>query len=391
MTLSLTDISLVGFRGYSSFALEGLPRVTVLVGPNAVGKTNVVEGIQLLTSGESFRKPAWSDVVSWGSPCAVLQGRFCDELRCVEHKLVIEGGARRYEVNGKKKPSTEVRGTCPSVLFIPDHLQMVKAASAARRDAIDYLGGQLSKQYASLKSDYGQVLRQRNLLIKDGLAAGPLFSTWNESLAVNGARLCVNRSRLFARMAKYMSESYARLSSGERLDVAYTPSWRRFDDEGRQVPSPQRFEGNDGLELDLENAQERILEACQRLSGQEQARRTSLAGPHKDDVCLFVNGMNARSFASQGQQRTIVLAWKLAEVRVVEEMTGQKPLLLLDDVMSELDGVRRDALTSFIEESGQALITTTNLGYFNEELLSHAKVVQVPVEGTRIRYEEVSC
>ena len=118
----------------------------------------------------------------------------------------------------------------------------------------------------------------------------------------------------------------------------------------------------------------------------ELRRKTSLVGPHKDEVAFFINGRNARLFASQGQQRTIVLCWKLAEVEVVRDVLGVEPLLLLDDVMSELDERHRFALTEFIDRSVQTFVTTTNLGYFSDELLERANIVHVPVEGTKHSY-----
>ena len=140
MTLHIDRLVLDEFRGYTHFELDDIAGLTILAGENAVGKTNVVEGIQLLTMGESFRRPSWSETISWGSDAARLYARFCDEKRCVEHVLKIGGNERVYEVNGKKKTAAGVRGTFPCVLFIPDDLLMVKAASAKRRDALDLLG-----------------------------------------------------------------------------------------------------------------------------------------------------------------------------------------------------------------------------------------------------------
>lgn len=392
MGLSITEIRFDEYRGYSHLELAGLGPLVVLVGPNAVGKTNIIEAIQLLTAGESFRKPSWDEVVSWDASSAAISARLEDkvEKRLIEHRMTAAGGKRSYEVNGKKRSAAALRGTCPCVLFIPDHLQLVKAASAQRRDAVDSLGVQLSKSYGALRSDYATALRQRNLLLKEGVHAGPLFESWDESLAVHGARLCVKRMRLFSRLAAHMERIYPQLVDGEELRCLYLPSWMRFDGEGHQRGD---IPGLDGicqtehlLELGVEQVQEVISQWSGLLALQELSRRTSLVGPHKDELVFFINGRNARLFASQGQQRTIVLAWKLAEVELVREFAGTDPVLLLDDVMSELDAARRSALTSFIEGSTQAFITTTNLGYFSSELLEQAHVVELPIEGTRHSY-----
>lgn len=392
MPLSIGNIRFDEYRGYSRLELADLGHLVVLVGPNAVGKTNIIEGIQLLTAGESFRKPGWTEVVSWDAEYACIRAELVDEAanRSITHKMTAAAGKRSYEVNGKKRPASAVRGTCPSVLFIPDHLQMVKASSATRRDVIDALAVQLSKPYAALKADYASALRQRNLLIKNEVHAGPLFESWDESLAVNGARLAVNRMRLFARLAAHTSEIYAQLADGEQLECVYLPSWERFDDAGRQKPDAASLDdvavSRGAREIDVEEAQTLIGEWSKRLAAQELSRKTSLVGPHKDEVAFFVSGRNARLFASQGQQRTIVLAEKLAEVELVREFTGTAPVLLLDDVMSELDARRRDALTEFIDRSTQTFVTTTNLGYFSSELLEQAQVIELPIAGTRREY-----
>ncbi|MGN0072734.1 MAG: DNA replication/repair protein RecF [Coriobacteriales bacterium] len=392
MGLSITEIRFSEYRGYSRLELAGLGPLVVLVGPNAVGKTNIIEGIQLLTAGESFRKPSWDELVSWDASAACISARLEDHAhnRVLDHKMTAAAGKRSYEVNGKKKTGAAVRGSCPCVLFIPDHLQLVKASSAQRRDALDSLGVQLSRSYGALKTDYANTLRQRNLLLKEGVHAGPLFESWDESLATYGARLCVKRMRLFSRLAVHMERIYSQLVEGEELSCLYLPSWMRFDDDGRQrgdIPSSGSIcQTSHQLEDSVEQVQEIISHWSVLLATQELSRKTSLVGPQKDELVFFINGRNARLFASQGQQRTIVLAWKLAEVELVREFAGTDPVLLLDDVMSELDATRRNALTSFIEGSTQAFITTTNLGYFSEELLNQAQVIELPIDGTRHAY-----
>lgn len=392
MALSVADIRLDEYRGYSRFELCDLQQLVVLVGPNAAGKTNVIEAIQLLTAAESFRRPNWGQLVSWDAQAACIRARLVDEAakRDITCKMTVADGRRSYEVNGKKKAASAVRGACPSVLFIPDHLQMVKAASSLRRDMIDALGMQLSKSYAALRSDYAACLKQRNLLIKNEVHAGALFESWDESCAINGARLAVNRMRLFERLADLASDIYAQLADGERLECAYIPSWNRFDDQGRQRADAASIDElrawcDDGY-ADVDAATAKIAQASHRLAVQELSRKTSLVGPHKDEIAFFIGGRNARLFASQGQQRSVVLAEKLAEVELVREFGGCAPVLLLDDVMSELDACRREALARFIDRSSQAFVTTTNLGYFHTELLDRAQVVNLPIQGTRHSY-----
>lgn len=387
MSLHIESLVFDEFRGYSHLELSNLSALTVIEGDNAVGKTNIVEGIQLLSSGTSFRKPAWGETVSWGQNRARLSARFSDGKRLVEHVLTISGNERVYEVNGKRKPASAVGQTCPCVLFIPDDLQLVKASSAARRAALDDVGVQLSRSYASLKGDYQQVLRQRNLLVRDGISDPVLLASWNESLAVAGARLAVNRWRLLERLAGHFERIYAELVDGERAWLRYIPSWERFDETGRQVAVDAACDPDMLHEApEVEEAEERLLDCMQRFSEVESRRKASLFGPHKDELAFYIAGKNARMFASQGQQRTLVLAFKLACVELVGEVVEQNPILLLDDVMSELDAAHRSALSNFVAQAAQTFMTTANLGYFEDGLLARADVVHVPIPGTRHAY-----
>lgn len=389
MSLTVERVSFEGFRGYTGFKLDGLGCLTVLVGPNAVGKTNIVEGIELLTAAESFRHPAWGDTISWGRAEALLSARLVDGPRDVEHRLSIRGNERVYEVNGKRRSAAVVRRSCPCVLFIPDDLQLVKAPSSRRRSALDALGARLSPAYGALADAYRQTLAQRNLLVREGTRSGPLFESWDESLAVNGGRLAAARMRLFSRLSHAMGEAYQGIVGNERLTAAYIPSWERFDAAGRQLDVPATdagLGGDDGVP-GAEEAAEKIAALSARLAETELRRRTTLSGPHKDEVAFFVDGRNARAFASQGQQRSVVLAWKLAEVAVTADIVGERPVLLLDDVMSELDESRRDALADFSQASAQTFVTTTNLGYFAPDALTAADVVELPIPGTRERGE----
>lgn len=387
MALKITSITLDNIRGYKHLSLDELGNLVIIVGPNAVGKTNVIEAIQLLTSASSFRKPSWTELVSWDNRQGYALIHLEEDKRHLEHRLVVSENDHLYEVNGKKKTPAAIRGSLPCVLFIPDDLQLIKASSARRRDAIDALAVQLSKNYSSLKSDYQQALKQRNLLLKEGIHEGSLFDSWDESFSVHGARLCLARWRLFDRLFARMTTIYGDVVPQERLAARYIPSWERFDSEQRQVGDIDQYQsGDDSSALTLEELQRELLEQSQSLAEAELRRGISLVGPHKDEMAFFINERNARLFASQGQQRTIVLVMKLACVELVNELMGTEPVLLLDDVMSELDEKHRNALTAFIEKNVQTFITTTNLDYFSPDILDHATIVRVPIEGTRHEY-----
>lgn len=388
MSLKITRITLDNLRGYSRLQLSDLSNLVIIVGPNAVGKTNIIEAIQLLTSGSSFRKPAWDEIISWGQQQGFAAIDIEEDKRHLEHRYIIDQEKKRFEINGKKRSAASIRSTLPCVLFTPDDLQLVKASSARRRDTIDALAIQLSKNYSSLKKDYQHALQQRNLLIKEGMHEGDLFDSWDESLALHGARLGLTRWRLFDRLFEHMTGIYEQIAPEESLDKLYIPSWKRIDSSRSHIGDKASYEDDmNSIDLTIDDVKDMILESSHGYATQELNRGISLVGPHKDEMMFFINGKNARLFASQGQQRTIVLAMKIASVMLIEDIMGIEPVLLLDDVMSELDERHRDALTRFIRQNTQTFITTTNLDYFSPTVLEQATVIHVPIEGTRYTYE----
>jgi DNA replication and repair protein RecF len=367
----VTQVELANFRNYESFLLEPDERLTLLVGRNAAGKTNAVEAIELLTATTSFRRPAWEDVVREGADSARIalaaQG---DDGRTVTITLSIEGGRRKYKVNGAtKRTVAEVAGTVPAVVFTPEDLQMVKSSAERRRQAVDELGCQISQAYGVVRLEYERIVRQRNALLKEQLVSPSELEPWTIHLIQVGAHLAAHRMGLFKRMKAHIGGIYSSLSCGEDLSLEYLPSW------GQGAPVGDTSGGDQPTaRAEIESA---IAGSVEARASEERARGRCLVGPHRDDIRFIAGGREARAFASQGQQRTIALAWKLAEIEVMEEITGVTPLLLLDDVMSELDEVRRRALTDFVGARAQTLITTTNLGYFTPEMIEAATVVSL--------------
>ena len=360
MPLLITHLELTDFRSYGAFSLEPHGQLTILVGPNAAGKTNIVEAIELLTAAESFRKPSWDEVVRWGTDEARLELKAAGDSRALDIVMNATAlGRRTYHVNGKiRRRVSEVAGVLPCVIFTPDDLRIVKDAADKRRAAVDGVGNQLSPAYRTARLDYERILKHRNSLLREEQRDEEMIELWTAQLVRSGVALSGHRRRLFERLSARMSEVNRMLSVGEGLVATYVPSWS----------------ASGAGELDPAEA---MREALRRRRSEERARATTLIGPHRDEIVFEVDGRDARSFASQGQQRTIALSWKLAEVGVMTEIGGQPPVLLLDDVMSELDESRRHALAKFVGEAAQTFVTTTNLGYFEKQLVERALVVNL--------------
>ena len=333
--------------------------ITIVVGANAVGKTNIIEALQLLSAASSFRNPSWGECVRWGAPEAVLSLEAEGDGRRLETSLTISAaGKRTYSVNGNvKKRMADVAGRLPCVVFTPDDLRMVKDSADKRRAAIDGVGDQLSKAYGALRSEYEKTVKQRNAVLRGPNIDDHVLGALTERLVDRGVAFSGHRKRLFNRLSEKLTDTYASLVAGERLEAVYESSWAR---RGFEEESKTGFE--DALRL---------------TAGEERARGTTLTGPHRDEIRFLLDGRDVRAFASQGQQRTIALTWKLAEVAVITDIGGQPPLLLLDDVMSELDEDRRHALASFVGEVAQTFVTTTNIGYFEPAMIDRARVVSL--------------
>ncbi len=348
----VTSVTLERFRNHQHLEIGSLDQTTVLVGPNGSGKTNVLEAIDLVISGRSFRQARIEDVVQWGSDDAVVRLALArqDAAFVVEERLSAEGGRRLY-VNGvEKRRRSDVVGKEHTVVFRPDDLELVKGPSDVRRDALDALGARLSEAYGHTRREYTRVVRHRNALLREWRATQADLEVWTEQAIALGARLLVHRRRLLARLAAHAAREHDSLSDGARLSMEY------HDRCGLGATDP-------AVEVSGDDAKAALRAAFAARRDEERQRATTVVGPHRDDVVLLLDGREARRFASQGQRRSIALAWRIAEMRTIEDVSGSSPILLLDDVMSELDERRRAALQDCIASASQAVLTTTDEGH----------------------------
>lgn len=366
--MHITRLQLRDFRCYHEWTLEPHPGLTILVGPNAIGKTNIIEAIQVVSTGYSFRNPNWSEVVKWGSEQASIKMSAEDGGSRADVDLRITAdGSRSWRVGGiQKRRTADAARFVPIVAFTPDDLLLVKGPAEQRRAAVDTLGEQLSATYGALRRDYMRVVRQRNTLLRDEAPTSEL-EPWDDQLIVLGARLHVHRRRLTHRIMETASLVYERLAAGEGLSLSMT------DRCGTRSLSPTEA-------CDASHVEKTLAVELKNRRADERSRKTTVVGPHRDDVVFLVNGRDARAFASQGQQRTIALAWKWAEITVVTDVLHTTPVLLLDDVMSELDESRRRALTGLVQTNIQTFLTTTSTHYFDPSLLTASHVITLGAE-----------
>ena len=371
-------LRLFAFRNYAAETIELGPGLNVIAGRNAQGKTNLLEAVATAALTRSPRAATAADVISWGQAAAHIEAAIHRPAAPVTIDLRLhrsdgsERVGRSISLDGRPRPARSVLGLCPVVLFWPEDLLVVKGAPEARRRLCDVVLAQLEPRTAAEMVRFRRVLEQRNALlrrVRAGEASAAPLAGFTEELVRAGGWVRAARARLVAALQPLAAEGLDVLSDGsERLGLAYA-----VDGESGETAA-----------TDPEAASEALAQTLRRRAGDELARGATLAGPHRDDVVITLDGRPARAAASQGQQRSIVLAWKLAEVRHVAAATGTTPVLLLDDVLSELDGERRRRL---LDELGagrgtQALLTTSAAGGLDLE--RHGEVRHMSVEAGRV-------
>ena len=318
----------------------------LIVGNNAQGKTNLLESIVYLGSGKSFRTQKNSELVRFGAEAADIHGRVYSQEREQTLRWIVFSGARKRQIyrNGaKKKTSADISGVLQTVLFCPEDLMVLKAGAAGRRRLSDTALCQMRPNYEAALGEYHRILEQKNRILKDRFenpALLEILPEYNTRLCQIGALLISYRARFYEGLGK-AAGTYHSLFSGGAED---------FSLEYKTVSTVKDpFAPVEVLTQDLQNhlqAHYRAeLESCQ-----------CLTGPHKDDFDVFLSGISLKSFGSQGQVRTAAISLKLAQRELMEKSAGQMPVLLLDDVLSELDPGRQDFVLNQISR-GQVFIT----------------------------------
>ena len=359
-------LRLHSFRNYTEATVRFGAALNVIHGQNAQGKTNLLEAIATLALTRSPRTTSSGDLLLWNEDAALAEADVHRPPANVTlsvrfHRDVPSGRVSRVTaVDGKPRPARAVLGVCPVVLFWPEDLALVRGGPDGRRRFLDVILAQTDQQAFAHMSRYRRVLEQRNALLhqlRGGGGARDSLNSFTSELAHHGAWLAVARARLVGALAPLTATALGDLS-GERETIAlrYAPA------HAASIPES------------VEAAEQALLEALRARAGEEVARGITLAGPHRDDIAFDLDGRAARGTASQGQQRSIVLACKLAEVRYLQDTAGVAPVILLDDVLSELDPERRERLLALLATGSrhQVLVTTTepltDVGDFDDVL-----------------------
>ena len=341
--MKIKKIALTGFRNYEFETAEFDPAINIICGNNAQGKTNLLESVYLLSTGRSFRTRFDKELVNFSYSSANILADIWSHDRDQTVSIDFKPGqAKRILVNGVKKSASELGQTVNTVLFSPDDLGLIREGAAVRRRLLDNAVSQIKPQYADALTELNRLLEHKTRILKDRYEKPSLLDTLDEfsdGICRCSARIIRYRASYTLRLAEAAKEIHEEFSSGESMETVYrtvsTVTDPLASEKEIYYQVLQHFESHRAAELESEQC---------------------LTGAHKDDLEILINGMSARAYASQGQTRTAALSLKLAEREILRRETGEYPILLLDDVLSELDSRRQEFVLNSIG-GGQTLIT----------------------------------
>ena len=353
--MNLRKIELRNFRNYEHVKLDFAPGVNLIVGDNAQGKTNLLEAISYLGSGKSFRAMKTSEMVRFGADFADLEGEIFAQERNQTLRWVLFNGSRPRQIfrNGaKKKSAGEITGVLPTVLFCPEDLMVLKTGAAQRRRLGDHALCQLRPNYDAALTEYNRILDQKSRILKDHFenpAILEILPEYNTRLCQVGALLISYRARFYDSLGASAAKFHSQFSGGvEEFSLSYKTV--------STVSDPF---------APVSTLTQNLLDHLDRHYRAELETAQCLTGPHKDDFDVSLSGINLKSYGSQGQTRTAAISLKLAQRELMGREMGEEPVLLLDDVLSELDPGRQDFVLNQIV-SGQVFITCCEPGRFTK-------------------------
>lgn len=361
----IEEIELHNYRNYRELSLSFENNVNVILGENAQGKTNVIESIYVLGMAKSHRTSSDRDLIRWDEEYAKIKGRIQKSRGSIPLELLISKKGKKARFNHiEQRKLSHYIGNMNVVMFAPEDLHLVKGSPQIRRRFIDMEIGQVSPVYLHNMSQFQKVLQQRNHYLKQLQMKRQTDHTFLDVLTEQYIKVAVEvikkRFEFIHLLEKWAKPIHSGISRGlETLEIQYKPSLEVSEttDWSKMV---------DIFEEKLTNLKQREID-----------RGVSLIGPHRDEIVFFVNGRDVQTFGSQGQQRTTALSVKLAEIELIYSEIGEYPILLLDDVLSELDDYRQSHLLNTIKGKVQTFVTTTNIDGIDHQTLKEASTFLV--------------
>lgn len=359
------SLSLTNYRNYADLSLDSFGSVNLMIGRNAQGKTNLLEALLVLALTKSHRTSKDKELITFGGDHATVTAEVERKYGTVGLELRFSQQGKRAKLNGlEQRKLSDFIGALNAVMFAPEDLEIVKGTPGVRRRFLDMEIGQVQPSYLFHLQQYQKVLVQRNNLLKQAWGSssdvGTMLEIWNEQLAEHGVKIIRKRKQFIRKLQKWAQQIHEGITGGgENLKLSYLPSFGQAEEEDEAV------------------LLEQFMIKLSQTKDQEIRRGMTLSGPHRDDLAFHINGNEAQSFGSQGQQRTTALSLKLAEIELIHEEIGEYPILLLDDVLSELDPYRQTQLIETFQSKVQTFITATGIESLNASRLQDASIFHV--------------
>ncbi len=359
--MRLEELKLTDYRNCRNIELDMKSSKILIIGKNAQGKTNILESIYFLSCLKSPRTSNNIELINFDAEKLEISSNIVKSSTEIELDYsYTRDKTRELCINKVKTRPKEFKQVLKTVLFSTSDLALLRGNPSDRRDWLDRAISQVYPAYDDRLSKYDKIRVQKNNFLKDnyGQIDETLLEVFNEQLVITGANIIFLRKKFLREIEVLAKEKHYNISSSEKLEIKYDCSF--LDDEEEIEDIAQRFK---------QSLEERKVEEIRR--GQ------CCAGPHRDDIIFTINGSDASKFASQGQQRTIVLALKLSELDIITSKTGDEPILLLDDVLAELDDMRQNYLLKAIRSEIQTIITSVDTLLFDEKFLENVKIYKI--------------
>ena len=383
----IKSFTLIHFRNYKKAHLDPHRDMNIILGDNAQGKSNLLEGIFLFTTGKSFRAFREIELINWDEAFSRLSMEiFHKNMERVKLEITLQRAKNNRNIiktikinNNIARSASDLVGTLNAVLFSPDDLEIIKGSPSARRRFIDLQSTQVSPSYCINLRDYYKVLEQRNSLLRSGENLRKNFNLidiWDEQLAAYGAKLISRRLKNIKKLNELTDPILKDISSGkEKLKISYHSTVNIKGEKIDKIfPDTEREEFEKILEESIKNQ-------LKSVRNQEIKKGATSIGPHRDDIHILINERPVKNFGSQGQQRSVALSLKLAERELINNITGEEPILLLDDITSELDKDRCSKLLSYIEDRGQIFLTQNHISHILKPVSEKSSIINIK-EGT---------
>jgi DNA replication and repair protein RecF len=361
----IKHLKLEHYRNINHLELNTDAPVNIIIGPNAQGKTNILESIFVLALTKSHRTPRDKELIRWDAETARIIGEIDKKYGTSKLDLQINTRGKTAKLNGlEQRKLSGFIGSMNVVMFAPEDLEIVKGAPAVRRRFMDMELGQVHPAYLHHLLQYQKIVIQKNSAIKKinlyDKDHQVMIDVWNQQLVEHGVKIMKNRQNFIKKLQKWAEQIHSGITnSKEKIRIVYRPSFdcEEFQDETVLI--------------------NQFMIKLSQVREQEQRRGVCLIGPHRDDMEFYINGKEVLAYGSQGQQRTTALSLKLAELELMREEVGEYPILLLDDVLSELDQYRQTQLIETFQDKVQTFITTTVIESINPAKLIQAQLFHV--------------